>query len=76
MANHTAVICGVARTPIGRFMGTLSSLSSIDLGVAAVKELCQRVGFDPSSGIVDDLSYFGSGGYGRVAKQHSKRGSR
>ena len=55
MANHTAVICGVARTPIGRFMGTLSSLSSIDLGVAAVKELCQRVGFDPSSGIVDEV---------------------
>ncbi len=55
MANHTAVICGVARTPIGRFMGTLSSMSSIDLGVATVKELCQRVGFDPSSGIVDEV---------------------
>ena len=55
MANHTAVICGVARTPIGRFMGTLASMSSVDLGVAAVKELCQRVGFDPSSGIVDEV---------------------
>ena len=47
MANHTAVICGVARTPIGRFMGTLASMSSVDLGIATVKELCQRVGFDP-----------------------------
>ncbi len=55
MANHTAVICGVARTPIGRFMGTLASMSSVDLGVATVKELCQRVGFDPSSGIVDEV---------------------
>ena len=55
MANHKAVICGVARTPIGRFMGSLSSLTSVDLGVAAVKELCQRVGFDPSSGIVDEV---------------------
>ena len=55
MANHTAVICGVARTPIGRFMGTLASMSSVDLGIAAVKELCQRVGFDPSSGIVDEV---------------------
>ncbi|MGB0365660.1 MAG: acetyl-CoA C-acyltransferase [Candidatus Poseidoniaceae archaeon] len=55
MAKNKAVICGVARTPIGRFMGSLSSLSSIDLGVAAVKELCQRVGFEPSSGIVDEV---------------------
>ena len=55
MSNNKAVICGVARTPIGRFMGSLSSLSSIDLGVATVKELCQRVGFEPSSGIVDEV---------------------
>ena len=55
MPNHKAVICGVARTPIGRFMGSLSSLSSIELGVATVKELCQRVGFEPSSGLVDEV---------------------
>ena len=52
------VICGVARTPIGSFMGTLSSISAVDLGIMAVKELCSRVGFDASSGIVDDV-YFG-----------------
>ena len=55
MSNHRAVICGVARTPIGRFMGSLASLSAVDMGVAAVKELCQRVGFEPSSGIVDEV---------------------
>lgn len=55
MSNHRAVICGVARTPIGRFMGTLAPLSAVDMGVAAVKELCQRVGFEPSSGIVDEV---------------------
>jgi acetyl-CoA C-acetyltransferase len=55
MSNHRAVICGVARTPIGRFMGTLASLSAVDMGVAAVKELCERVGFEPSSGIVDEV---------------------
>ena len=38
------VICGVARTPIGSFMGTLSSISAVDLGIMAVKELCSRVG--------------------------------
>tara|TARA_B100000459_G_scaffold145945_1_gene111205 strand:- start:227 stop:1360 length:1134 start_codon:yes stop_codon:yes gene_type:complete len=36
-------------------MGSLSSLSAVDMGVAAVKELCQRVGFNPSSGIVDEV---------------------
>ncbi|MBM54300.1 MAG: acetyl-CoA C-acyltransferase [Euryarchaeota archaeon] len=55
MSIHKAVICGVARTPIGRFMGSLSSLSAVDMGIAAVKELCQRVGFEPSSGIVDEV---------------------
>lgn len=55
MSQHTAVICGVSRTPIGRFMGALSSMSAVDLGVAAVKELCQRMNLDPSSGIVDEV---------------------
>jgi acetyl-CoA C-acetyltransferase len=36
-------------------MGTLASLSAVDMGVAAVKELCERVGFEPSSGIVDEV---------------------
>ena len=55
MSNTKAVICGVARTPIGRFMGSLSTLSAVEMGVAAVSELCRRVGLDPSSGIVDEV---------------------
>ena len=55
MSQHTAVICGVSRTPIGRFMGSLSSMSAVDLGVATVKELCRRMNIDPSSGIVDEV---------------------
>ena len=58
MSTKRVVICGVARTPIGSFMGTLSSISAVDLGIMAVKELCSRVGLDASSGIVDDV-YFG-----------------
>ena len=58
MSTKRVVICGVARTPIGSFMGTLSSISAVDLGIMAVKELCSRVGFDASRGIVDDV-YFG-----------------
>ena len=55
MGRHTAVICGVSRTPIGRFMGALSSMSAVDLGVASVKELLGRMDINPSSGIVDEV---------------------
>lgn len=58
MSTKRVVICGVARTPIGSFMGTLSPISAVELGVLAVKELTSRVGFDASSGIVDEV-YFG-----------------
>ena len=51
----TPVICSVARTPIGRFMGAFSSLSGVDLGVVAVSGLLERVGLDPKSGLVDEV---------------------
>lgn len=51
----TPVICSVARTPIGRFMGAFSSLSAVDLGVVAVSGLLERVGLDPNSGLVDEV---------------------
>jgi acetyl-CoA C-acetyltransferase len=51
----TPVICSVARTPIGRFMGAFSSLSGVDLGVVAVSGLLERVGLDPQSGLVDEV---------------------
>ena len=57
MSQPRVVICGVARTPIGSFLGTLSSMTAVELGVATVKELCDRVGIDASSGIVDELLF-------------------
>ena len=51
----TPVICSVARTPIGRFMGAFSSLSAVDLGVVAVSGVLNRVGLDPGSGLVDEV---------------------
>lgn len=57
MSQPRVVICGVARTPIGSFMGTLSSMTAVELGVAAVKELCNRVGIDTASGIVDEILF-------------------
>ena len=51
----TPVICSVARTPIGRFMGAFSSLSAVDLGVVAVSGVLERVGLDAASGLVDEV---------------------
>ena len=51
----TPVICSVARTPIGRFMGAYSALSAVDLGVVAVSGVLDRVGLDPASGLVDEV---------------------
>src|SRR5688500_20378559 len=38
------VIVSAARTPIGKFLGALSSLSAPDLGAAAIKAALQRSG--------------------------------
>ncbi|MGB4871236.1 MAG: hypothetical protein WBP47_14390, partial [Candidatus Promineifilaceae bacterium] len=43
------VIVGAARTPTGRFMGGLSSLTATDLGATAVAAAIERSGIDPAS---------------------------
>ena len=57
MSRPKVAICGVARTPIGKFMGTLSSMSAVDLGILAVREVCQRVGINPSEGAVGEVIF-------------------
>ena len=57
MSQPQAVICAVARTPIGKFMGTLSTMTAVELGVATVKELLKRAEIDPGSGLVDELVF-------------------
>ena len=57
MSQPRAVICGVARTPIGSFMGSLSSMTAVELGTATIKELCRRTGLDAASGIVDEVLF-------------------
>ncbi len=43
------VIVGAARTPTGRFMGGLSSLTATDLGATAVAAAIERSGINPAS---------------------------
>ncbi|HEX3533769.1 MAG TPA: acetyl-CoA C-acetyltransferase [Gemmatimonadaceae bacterium] len=40
--SRTPVIVGAARTPIGKFLGSLSSLSAPDLGAIAIREAVKR----------------------------------
>jgi acetyl-CoA C-acetyltransferase len=43
------VIIGAARTAIGRFGGTLSSLPAVELGGAAIRGAVDRAGIDPAA---------------------------
>ena len=58
MGNSTeVVICGFARTPIGKYRGALRNYSAIELGIITVKELLSRTKINPESGIVDELIF-------------------
>jgi len=50
-------ICGVARTPIGKFRGSLSNLSAVELGIRTVTELLNRCNINPQSGIIDEVLF-------------------
>jgi acetyl-CoA C-acetyltransferase len=43
-ASRTPVIVAAARTPIGKFLGSLSSLSAPDLGAVAIRAALERSG--------------------------------
>ena len=45
--NRTPVIVSAARTPIGKFLGGLSSLSAPELGAIAIREAVRRSGISP-----------------------------
>ena len=49
MSDRTPVIVAAARTPIGRFLGGLSTLGAPDLGAAAIRAAVARAGVDPAA---------------------------
>ena len=57
MSQPKVVICAVARTPIGKFMGAFSSMTAVDLGVRTVTELLNRAGVEAASGVVDEVIF-------------------
>ena len=46
---NSVFIVSAVRTPIGKFGGSLSSLTAADLGVVAVKEALRRANVDPAA---------------------------
>ncbi len=58
--TRRAAICAPIRTPVGRFLGSLSPLNAGQLGAVILKALVERSGIDPSR--VDDVVF--SQGYG------------
>ena len=46
-AKRTAVIVSAMRTPIGRFLGSLSAVQAPDLGGIAIKAALEKSGIDP-----------------------------
>ncbi len=47
--SNKVVIVSAARTPIGSFMGSLSSLSATQLGSVAIRGAIDKINLDPSS---------------------------
>jgi acetyl-CoA C-acetyltransferase len=53
MAGREVVIVGAARTPMGSFLGSLSSVAATRLGAIAIREALARSGVEPSA--VDEV---------------------
>ena len=73
-ARIPVILSGV-RTPIGRFLGGLSTLPATELGALTVREAVKRAGIDPGS--VEDViigNVVGAGGGQAPARQAAIRG--
>ena len=65
-----AVIVGAARTPIGKFHGSLTDVSAVQLGALVIKEALLRAGIEPSEVEEGIIGCVIQGGLGQnVARQ-------
>ncbi|MEC9090069.1 MAG: beta-ketoacyl synthase N-terminal-like domain-containing protein, partial [Candidatus Thermoplasmatota archaeon] len=55
--SDEVVICAIARTPVGRYRGSLADRTAVDLGIHVVSGLLERANIDPESGIVDEVLF-------------------
>lgn len=70
--GKTVIVSGV-RTPIGRYGGSLSTLTASDLGAITIKEALNRAGVAPES--VDEVIYGTvlQGGQGQIPSRQAAR---
>jgi acetyl-CoA C-acetyltransferase len=61
VSDNDIVLAAPVRTPIGKFLGSLSSLTAVELGTAAARAAMERAGLNPES--VDQVIF----GHGRQA---------
>jgi len=48
-------ICAYARTPVGKFRGSLSKYSATELGTMVIKEIFKRSNIDPKNNFIDQV---------------------
>src|SRR3954463_3218888 len=73
--SRTPVIVGAARTPIGKFLGALSTLSAPDLGGIAIREALKRSGVPAADVQEVIMGHVLQGGTGQApARQAAGRG--
>jgi acetyl-CoA C-acetyltransferase len=53
ISDNDVVILSAARTPIGKFQGTLAGTPATQLGAVAIKGACARAGIDP--GLIEEV---------------------
>lgn len=58
------VILSAARTPVGRFDGSLSGLNAVDLGAIAIEAAVSRAGIDATAVDTVNMGIVVSSGYG------------
>lgn len=59
LKDNDVCICGVSRTPMGNFQGSLSSLKAPQLAAIAIKDALAKAGIAPDSGLIDEV-YMGN----------------
>ena len=72
-----AVIAGYARTPFGKYRGSLSEFSAVQLGTMAISGLLESMKIPPESGVVDGV-YMGmvlQGGAGQAPARQAAMGA-
>ena len=75
MATPSVYIVGAARTPIGKFLGSLSTLKASDLGAIAIREAMLRAGV--AGDAIDEviMGHVVQGGQGQAPARQASLGA-